>query len=337
MVKSGRTIVFKSDSNFHISSKDGFVETDVQSVYNLDNYDLLLDDDMFIYESLGLKISSKKKIRQIIENYLKTTYPAELVKNHFFAKRGEMVLIAIPKKSFNEFSEQYPEILKKAKNISTPLLEAVSDMDEDFVYKSGNTHYRKNGSEIKIVPNGDGDSRDIVHKKDVLNNINAVQSKFNIYENTGKAFYIRQLTPALIVLLITYALFMSGEILGYKKHKNILEKKQNQLYEVYEKAGVSDNKDPYGMLLYKARGRENSQKVKINNILDKLSKSLDEETVLNSFSYKTGEITLNGSTKDLKTLENIESEISNNFKQTAKIINTDKTENNIKFSIRVTL
>ncbi|WP_303701826.1 PilN domain-containing protein, partial [Flexistipes sinusarabici] len=190
---------------------------------------------------------------------------------------------------------------------------------------------------ISIIPGSRDEEDEVLYKEDLIGNIHSLSSKLNIFENTGNIYYLKQLAPALIVLVISYGLFVTGESFQYMKYSNILNSVRSDLQTIYSNAGVADTADPYGMLLYKAKGSPNEAKTLISNILEKLSQSVPDSTTLISMNYKTGELKINGEAKDLKTLEDIEGNLSSNLDKSAQIINTNKDGEIIKFSIRVSL
>ncbi len=339
MKKSVKNIVYIKENALYLNSGEGFVESDPETIHNISSYDILLDDNFFIYENLNIKVSSKKKIKQIIENYLITTYPKELVDEHYYAKQGSFVLIAIPKSLFTKVLSEYEDILKKAKTITTPFLETISGENSDFIYKVNNTFYYRENDEIKILPHieNENDGDNIIYQEDILNNILSPKGKLNIFENTGNIFYLKQFAPLIAVILLTYILFITGESFQYVKYKNLLNQSENRLEEIYRSAGVAGTSDPYGMLLYRAKGDAENTKIKITDILEKLSKSVSDNTMITKLDYKNEEMKIDGKTDELKTLENLESSITETFNQAAQIINTKKNNNEIRFSIRVGL
>jgi len=337
MAKALKDILYVYKNDIYLLKGNKFEKTDEAQIDNLKNYDVLLDDDYFVFESIDIKVSGKKKTRRIIENYLITTYPSDLVSTHYYCKTGNFVLIAIPKKSLHNFMQEYAEFLKGAKSISAPLLEAVSANSGKYTYKTDNVSYEITDTGISIIPGSRDEEDEILHKEDLLGNIHNLSSKLNIFENTGNIYYLKQLAPALIVILISYGLFITGESFQYMKYSSILNSVRSDLQSIYQNAGVADTADPYGMLLYKAKGSPNEAKTLINNIMEKLSQSVPDSTTLASMNYKTGELKINGEAKDLKTLEGIESNLSQNLDKSAQIINTNKDGEIIKFSIRVSL
>lgn len=337
MKKPAKHIVYINETGFYLNSDEGFVEADYETIHNIISYDILLDDNFFIYENLNVKVYSKKKIKHIIENYLITTYPKELVNEHYYAKHGNFVLIAIPKSLFNKILNEYGDILKKAKTISTPFLETISSENSDFIYKVNGTFYHLNSGVIKILPHLEDENENIIYQEDAVNKIVNPKGKLNLFENTGNVFYLKQFAPLIAVILFTYILFATGESFQYVKYKKLLTHTENRLEEIYRSAGVASTPDPYGMLLYKAKGGTESTKTKITDIIEKLSKAVDDSTLITTLDYKTGRLRVDGRTAELKTLEDLESAITENFKQPAQIINTNKENNEIKFSIRVEL
>lgn len=337
MAKALKNILYIHKDEIHTLRDKKIEKVDEKQIQNLKNYDILLDDDYFIFESIDIKVSGKKKIKRIIENYLITTYPSELVSTHYYFKTDNFVLIAIPKKSFLKFMDQHSELLKNAKSISTPLLETITAKSGKYIYKTDSVSYEVTDSGISIIPGNKEEDVELLHKNDLLENQPSLSARLNIFENTGGVYYLKQFAPALVVLLISYALFFTGETFQYMKYSNILNSVRSDLEQIYSNAGVADTTDPYGMLLYKAKGSPNEEKTHINNILEKLSQSVPNGTTVVSMTYKSGELKINGEAKDLKTLENIESNLSQNLDKTAQIINTNKDGEIIKFSIRVNL
>jgi len=337
MAKALKDILYVYKNDIYLLKENKYEKVDEAQIGNLKNYDVILDDDYFVFESIDIKVSNKKKTKRIIENYLITTYPSDLVSTHYYCRTENFVLIAIPKKSLHNFMQEHAEFLKNAKDISTPLLETVSSKNGKYIYKTDGVLYEVTDRGIAIIPGSGNEEDEIFYKEDLLGNIHNLSSKLNIFENTGNIYYLKQLAPALIVLIISYGLFVTGESFQYMKYSNILNSVRSDLQAIYSNAGVADTTDPYGMLLYKAKGSPNEAKTLINNLLEKLSQSVPESTTIVSMNYKTGELKINGEAKDLKTLEDIEGSLSSNLDKSAQIINTNKDGEIIKFSIRVSL
>ncbi|MEC9493389.1 hypothetical protein [Flexistipes sp.] len=337
MAKALKDILYVHKNDIYLLKNNEYEKFDEVQIDNLKNYDVLLDDDYFVFESIDINVSSKKKTKRIIENYLITTYPKDLVATHYYCRMHNFVMIAIPKKTLHNFMQENADFLKNAKNISTPLLETIYSNSGKYIYKTDGVLYEVTDNGIAIIPGKSYEEDEVLHKENLIGNINNLSSKLNIFENTGNIYYLKQLAPVLIVLIISYGLFVTGESFQYMKYSSILNSVRSDLQAIYSNAGVADAADPYGMLLYKAKGSPNEAKTLISNLLEKLSQSIPASTTVVSMNYKTGELKINGEAKDLKTLEDIESSLSNNLDKSAQIINTNKDGEIIKFSIRVSL
>ncbi|TYB33076.1 MAG: hypothetical protein FXF49_08230, partial [Flexistipes sinusarabici] len=182
MAKALKDILYVYKNDIYLLKENNYEKIDEVQIDNLKNYDVFLDDDYFVFESIDIKVSSKKKIKRIIENYLITTYPSDLVSTHYYCRTENFVLIAIPKKSLHNFMQENTEFLMNAKSISAPLLEAVFSNSGKYIYKTDNVSYEITDTGISIIPGSRDEEDEVLYKEDLIGNIHSLSSKLNIFE-----------------------------------------------------------------------------------------------------------------------------------------------------------
>ncbi len=324
--------VFFDGNVFYEVNGNGLKEIDFEiKNKRTDNFLLIIDDRCFFYELLDVEFSNRKKIHGIAKHYLMVNYPEEFLNDLKVLEYKNKTLVLIPSKKI------YDILLGDLSNVkffTTPLLELLFQRDE-FIYdfngifltcKDGNFHYTdKVNSES-----------DIFNATTVVKNLDKTKIKIPIKENKSPYEYFKSFLPYFVIFFISVLLFIGGEVFRYKSVSKELAEYKKVLDSMYMKAGVKGKKDPYGFLLYKIKSVSNTDKIKISNIVLKLTEAA-QNIIIDTLNYRAESLFLKGRVNDFTNLERFKLALEKSFVEKVYVTDTRKKDNEIIFSIRIAL
>lgn len=289
-------------------------------------YSIILDDTFFIYETIEAKIPKSSKVNLIVRNYLSGTYPENLIEN-FYVVNGENIVAAIATNKFNNLLEEKNELFENANRVSTLSIEAyVAGQTITLDYPKTKINISSSG--ISYEPNEESNHFPISNIK--VDNIN-----FDLLKKKTKINFKTAVLPGAI-LFITFILYIFGQNYEISKLNKDIKFLNNKINEIYRKAGITDTVDPYGKLLFVAQRNINTKKIYILPHYYKISKAMTENDVIDSLTFKDNAFTLNGKTKDFKSLDDIKNKLAKNYK-TVDILNTKIEKEALIFTVRAIL
>lgn len=328
------TIIYYSDDTFYQLSGDSLFTVDLDMLKSFNHYNLIIDDSFFFYETLEIEVSNKRKINDIIKNYLLVSYPEEMIQDFRVIHLDKSILVAVPSVQLLQFIKDNADIFRKVKKISTPFIEIISKKDS-FIYKDDESDMIIENGIINHVSDGTSDL-EVFSEKNVLLMLTSIGNDLRLTEKyTGLKWLSVFKVPA-IILIITYLLFFAGEVLRIKKVSNENQLATSYLNKQYMKAGVAGKADPYGLLLFKAKGNKSVGKVKLTALIEKLGNAKGKAHI-NSFNYKSGFLRFDGSINNFTVLEEFTKSLESEFKTNVVVTDTKKVDNLVKFSIRIEL
>ncbi len=295
-------------------------------------YTLFLDDSMFFYLSMDLPSSNRKKAKGFINNYLSTLFPEYMTENFGFVLHGGSALIYLPTGEFASFVAENLPLLKKASKVTTPFIEMFV-REASFDYSDGNKCYSVSGGEIHQLFD---EPEDAYTAEKVLNRVIPAKISMSIKGVEKESFIPSAFKVPAIVLAVCYLVFIGGEHLRLKGYASALKLRENKLQELYTLGGVSGSNDPYGTLLFKARGgRETSQGISILNVFETLSKAADKGKIkLEDVTVRDTTINCTGTSTDFQAVEEFKQKLQEAGAQRVNIEDTNKQGEIIKFSVR---
>lgn len=323
-------IIYLKKGNFYLKNKQNLEEISLDYLENME-YQLLIDDSYFFYESIDMPATNKKKQFAIIKNFLLVNYPEELISHFNFINIKQLVLIYIITEKLFQLVENYKEIFSNANKISTPFIESLH-MFDNFNYKIDNMTYQIINNQIQHIAATDDEIKtadDIIEKLDELN------ENLNIIKKDRSFAIAKSMQIPITIILISYIIFIVGDILRVNAIKKYLNKHENLLVEIYRSAGVIDSNDPYGSLISKTRNttKLNNRLVLLN--IEYISKSIDNQTIIDSLNIRKDSVRFDGITKDYSSLESFTTKLKEYTKKNVSILNTKKEEEHISFSLRI--
>ncbi|QAR34250.1 hypothetical protein EP073_12795 [Geovibrio thiophilus] len=299
------------------------------------SFNLFLDDSMFFYLSMDLPSSNRKKARGFISNYLSTLFPEYMTENFGFVLHGGSALIYLPAQEFASFVKENLSLLKKASKITTPFIEMFV-REASFDYTDGSKCYSVSGGEIHQLFD---EPDDACTAERILNKVIPPKMSINIKGVEKESFIPSSFKLPAIVLAACYLVFIGGEYLRLKGYASALKLRENKLQELYTLAGVNGTGDPYGTLLFKARGgKETTQGVSILTVFETMSKAADKNKIkLEDLTVRDTTINCTGTAADFQAVEEFKQKLQEAGAQRANIEDTDKQGEIIKFSVRFSL
>lgn len=289
-------------------------------------YSIILDDTFFIYETIEAKIPKSSKVNLIVRNYLSGTYPENLIEN-FYVVNGENIVAAIATNKFNNLLEEKNELFENANRVSTLSIEAyVAGQTITLDYPKTKINISSSG--ISYEPNEESNHFPI-------SNIKVDSINFDLLKKKTKINFKTAVLPGAI-LFITFILYIFGQNYEISKLNKDIKFLNNKINEIYRKAGITDTVDPYGKLLFVAQRNINTKKIYILPHYYKISKAMTESDVIDSLTFKDNAFTLNGKTKDFKSLDDIKNKLAKNYK-TVDILNTKIEKEALIFTVRAIL
>jgi len=322
METTTKQIVILENSKFHLLKHSGKEEIDTSEIAKLKGYDLFISDSEMFYTSLEFPDAPKRKLHMFIGNYLLGSFPAEMCENFCYLKKGDNILIALFKPEFNKFFSENKKIFQRASIVTSPFANLFAKRD--------NFDYGISGLAVtdSIIEHSETEDSE---KPDYLTSSN---SRLNIPFMKSHSSDFDMLKIPAAILLVCYLLFVTGEYFRLSGVQKVEQSAKTALEDIYRSAKVDDKKDPYGHLLFLAKGKSGSDRYKSLNLLEKMSKAQTDGITTNSIEIKNNNVSTSGRAKDFSQLESYKNSLSKVINSNVKIIDTKQEAGEIKFSLR---
>ena len=331
MTTSNTNIIYLKNGTFYLKDKQGLKEIDTEDLEHID-YQLLINDSYFFYESIEMPTTNKKKQLAIIKNFLLVSYPEELISHFNYINIKQQVIIYIMTEKLIQLIENNKKIFLNSNKISTPFIESLI-IYNNFNYKIGKLLYQIVNSQVIHISETDGEIKsadNIIEKIDELNG-----NLIIIKKDTTLPHIIKSMKIPAAMLLAAYIIFIAGHILRINALKEYLERHENLLNEIYESAGVMNSQDPYNTLMAKTRNSANLDNRSILLDMQQISMAMDNQTIIDTLNIRRDSIRFDGITKDYSSLESFTNKLREYFQKNIIILNTKKEEDHISFSLRI--
>ncbi|WP_022852201.1 hypothetical protein [Limisalsivibrio acetivorans] len=297
-------------------------------------YTLFVDDSYFFWLSMELPQAGKKKTDAFVRNYLSTFFPENMLTSYGYVQRDGKAYIYVLAPALVDLIETNPQIFRKAGSVTTPMLELIAK-NSDFRYHDGNRVYSISDSLITQQPeNPDEMDTPLTFEDGIRIEVTAFNMKL---PGVGREkLAIEKYKVPAAVLLIAYVLFATGEYFYAKAAQNDLEAYEKRLNKIYIDTGVATKADPYGSLLFHAKGGgDTSGGIDVLDTLELISDSATKGKVgLESLVIKENSVTCTGKAVDFQSVEGFKTNLETNGGVTASVDDTDKIEDGIKFVVR---
>ena len=323
-------IIYLKKGKFYLKNNQNLEEIELDILKNME-YQLLIDDSYFFYESIDMPATNKKKQLAIIKNFLLVNYPEELITHFNFINIKQLILIYIMTDKLFQLVENNKEFFLKANKISTPFIESLH-MFDGFNYKINNMIYQIVNNQILHITATDDE---IKTAEDIIEKLAELNENLNIIKKDTTFAIAKSMQIPIIILLISYLIFIAGDILRVRAIQKYFNKHEILLEEIYRSAGVIDSKDPYGSLISKTRNSANLNNRSVLLYIEYISKSIDNQTIIDSLNIRRDSVRFDGITKDYSSLESFTTKLKEYTKKNVSILNTKKEEEHISFSLRI--
>jgi len=322
--------IFLKDENLYLIN---FNKKSLESLNQYNQYNLIISDKYFFYLSMEIPPKSKN-IRDIIWNYLKTQFHEDIIPHFdYILYQENKIIIFIFNEELKNFIENNESILKRAQSISTPFLELTAKK-ERFLYKTEEIIYDFNNGtiELSFTPNTKP-----ISEKEVIFTLDKLQNNIEFTFLRKKFFNKKDLISLIAIFIISYTMFIGGNIFKLKATSLIYKKYNNILNNIYQQNGITNTLDPYGELLYKASKISNkAKKINISKILYNFSISCPPNCTINSLIYRHRSIICYGYTTKLATIDKFRTNLQKYF-SSIEVTNTLKQNSKVTFSLKCKL
>jgi hypothetical protein len=326
METTTKQILIIEDSQFYLLTPAGRQHITKEEANSLkQGYVMFLPDSEFYYATMEFPDAPKRKLNLFISNYLMATLLSAHCEYFSYLKKGDKILIGIFRADFIEFYNENSELFKKASVITSPFANLFAKHD-NFSYRNGEFSIEVNDGLIEHVTDVEETAEKDYHA-DISSRLAIPFAK--AYAGKFDAFKI----PAAI-LVACYLLFFAGEYFRYKTVKKQQTTAEIVLNDIYKKAKVADKRDPYGHLLFLANKNESSAGYKSIFVIEKMSKAHNENITTDSIEIKGSNVVSSGKAKDFSFLEEYKKKLAEETKSEVKIIDTEKKDDLVHFTVR---
>lgn len=323
MDNTTKPVVFFDGRGFFLVTERAKSPLDAVSAMSMKSgYDLVLDDSLLFYTSM--EFPQKRKPDAFIQNWLAAGFPAEYTNLYGYIRKGDRLLISLFSPKIAE-DRSISKIMEKAGRVASPMSIKYSSEDS-FSHSYGTASLRVDDGAVVHVPF----EGDISKKTFRVTDASAILLPFSPKKLSGLKSYA---LPA-AVLLICYLLFVTGSYLRLGYHTKRLAAAEQMLQSVYERAGVADSPDPFGLLMFKAQKSSGSETYKNMKIIETLSRAQSDRITAVSVEIKNGQTVYEGISEDYAYIDDFKKQMTRELGRSISITDTRKGDNGISFTAR---
>ncbi|MDR0453218.1 MAG: hypothetical protein LBH05_00230 [Deferribacteraceae bacterium] len=292
-------------------------------------FQLVIDDSYFFYVTVGKLNISRRKTRNVIENYLQSAFPMDLFSG-FAVEENKGIYTALVFRSdlYNLMSDE-TVFFRKARKISTPLSE-VSARYPTFLFNDGSRVYQKREDALETMsskPEG------TLQADDMWNELLPLKCEVQLPGIQKSRDEIKGYQRLIIVIAVCYILFLLSGITGIMSDSRSLKFYENQLQDYYAQADVVNSADPYGTLISRAQ-RSVLAPFRVMDIIKNIGDVLPKDTMIESVTVNEKMVKLEGFVKDFAGMETLKTTLESKLKKKITIDDSRQTGDQIKFTVR---
>jgi hypothetical protein len=291
---------------------------------------LLIDDKYFFYVGLGKLSIGKSKSHPIVANYLQSLFPMDILSGFLvFEYKGEYIAL-IYKENFAALLENYRDVFKKAKKISTILCE-LSTLYSSFQFTDGQTCYEKKmeGLDIIIPEN----AQNVLSQNDFWLEASELKNDLSLPNiERGKAKTKGYKTIGVLTTII-YIFFLGGLLLALHGLKLTEAALSEKLSALYTEVGLANVQDPFKEL----ENMTKSQSAAPFRSLDMLSiigEAISKEITVDSLTVSERVVRIEGFANDFAGVESLKTDMFNRLKKEVTLDETRQLGDRVKFTMR---
>jgi len=294
-----------------------------------ERFQLVIDDSYFFYVAVGKLSVSRRKVRNVIDNYLRSAFPMDIFAGFAVVENKGFYTALVYRSDLYDLIINETVFFRKAKKISTPLCE-VSARYPTFLFTDGSKVYQKKEEALEILndkPEGTLQASDIWHELLPLKcdiQIQGVQKSRDALKG-----YQRMV----MVIAVCYLLFLATGITGIMSDSRSAKFYEKQLQGHYTEAGVADMADPYGTLISRAQ-RSIIAHFRVMEIIKNIGDAIPDDVRIESFSVNEKTVKMDGFAKDFAVMEKLKTALENKLKKNVTVDDSRQAGEQIKFIIR---
>ncbi len=316
-------------------------------------YILLIPDSLITLIETNIEPQKKRRLNQMVRLYLEGLAPDEQIKEDDFCYLMTSPVIAcLYTRRFKESAKRLKTLFEKASLITTPSAVAVTAMKGTFFLKTEKTCLIKDAQGfIHIqgdVEGYDGEALENIIDLNEEGYQRIVEMVVGLYKGgTLKRINIKKALTGekrgvlstvkwdLVIWSVLYLLFVSALILRVMPVKREMAVYEKEIEEVYKKAGLQGESDPYGMLLFKVKKLKDSMTVGAEplKIMLKVTEAFSERATVESLSLGREYLRIKGKAESLEALDRAIGMLKKGLKMDFKTESAKVEKEGVSFSI----
>lgn len=318
----------------------------LEFVYNRKLYVILPDHFFYFFQT---DILAKRNTKKTVRAYTKTIFPEETGFIDYIPNpNGAIGYIA----SEDIKNIKKSEILKNAVFITTPLFIQYANMKSSFVYTGKTVSAAFDDKKLACYINGSyedvkrrlgnlqgykqADADMMRNVSDLINLIHERRHKairLSVDDKTTD-FNLTKGAPVIAAAVIIVILIISGQIFRYEGTRKDLSSIGNRIDLIYKKTfNGKKYRDPYGMLLYKAKQCEVQQGIKPINLVYALSEAKKPDTKIKSVVYDKRRFKIKGDAENYDSMLGYLNAINKILHIDAKVKSTKSRNGKLEFGL----
>ncbi len=294
-----------------------------------ERFHLVIDDSYFFYVAVGKLSVSRKKIRNVIENYLQSEFPMDLFSGFAIEENKGFYTALVFRSDLGELIASEAAFFRKARKISTPFCE-VAARYPTFLFTDGNRVYQKKEDALETLsdkPEG------TLQASDMWSELLPLKCDVQLPGIQKNREALKGYQTLIVVVAVCYLLFLASGIIGVMAASRSASFYESQLDAYYTQAGVIDSADPYGTLISKAQ-RSVLAPFRVMDVMKNLGEAIPAEVRVESFSINEKTVRIDGFTKDFEEMETLKTTLENKLKKKITVEDSRQAGDQIKFIIR---
>lgn len=292
-------------------------------------FGLLIDDSAFFYVYVGKIGVNAKKARTVISNYLQSIFPVDMFAGFAVLEDKGTYVALVYRSEFAAFLEEEAHFFRAARKISTVLCEAFVRYDS-FFYTDGQRVYEKGEQGLEIVPSAPDKA---LKASDLQDDVIPLKCDIELPGIKRTADPLSGTRTALIFAAVCYLLFLASQIMGVMAENKSMKSYEAVLNGYYEKAGVADSADPYGLLRSRVSKNGNIP-FRVMDVLNELGKAVDAEIEVDSLTLNERLVRIEGFAKDFAGMEKLKSGMESHLNKAVTVEDSRQSGELVKFIIR---
>jgi hypothetical protein len=292
-------------------------------------FQLIIDDSYFFYVYVGKLSVNHKKVRSMIGNYIQSMFPQELFADFTIYNNKGVYVAMLFRKELKEYIKDNVELFRKARRLTTMFCELFQRYDT-FLFTDGVRVYERREDSVELLsstPEGTLTAGEVIY--DML----PLGADIPLPEVRRSRESLNKNQMLIAAVAICYVLFLLSGIVQNMAESKRLAGYEKQLSDLYVKAGVSDNPDPYGILLSRAERRQFAP-FRALDVIKALGSGVIPEISLESMNLNERTMRIEGFAKDFAEMEKLKTSLESALRKQITVEDSRQAGDRIRFTIR---